>query len=345
MKKKKRTILLSILFGAFILCAVAGGAVYYYLFAPQFHPNKTVYIYVDRDDTADSIYNKIKQFGHANKLTAFHWMAKYKDFNRNIHTGRYAIRPNDNVYHVYSRFSRGYQEPMNLTIGSVRTLDRLARSIGKQLMIDSTEIAKQLFDSTFQAKLGYTPTTIPCLFIPETYQVYWDMSVDELFQRMQKEHERFWNKDRLAQATALGMIPEEVCTLASIVEEETNNNEEKPMVAGLYINRLLKDMPLQADPTIKFALQDFALRRITNENLKVDSPYNTYIYTGLPPGPIRIPSKKGIDSVLNYTKHNYIYMCAKEDFSGTHNFASNYADHMANARKYWKALNERKIFK
>ena len=272
-------------------------------------------------------------------------MAKYKDFDQNIHTGRYAIRPNDNVYHVYSRFSRGYQEPMNLTIGSVRTLDRLARSIGKQLMIDSAEIASQLFDSTFLAQMGYTNITLPSLFIPETYQVYWDMSVDEFFKRMKDEHERFWNKDRLAQATAIGMTPEEVSTLASIVEEETNNNEEKPMVAGLYINRLHQDMPLQADPTIKFALQDFGLRRITNEHLKVNSPYNTYINTGLPPGPIRIPSKKGIDSVLNYTKHNYIYMCAKEDFSGTHNFASNYADHMANARKYWKALNERKIFK
>ena len=272
-------------------------------------------------------------------------MAKYKDFNQNIHTGRYAIRPNDNVYHVYSRFSRGYQEPMNLTIGSVRTLDRLARSVGKQLMIDSAEIASQLFDSTFQAQMGYTNITLPSLFIPETYQVYWDMSVDEFFKRMKDEHKRFWNKDRLAQATAIGMTPEEVSTLASIVEEETNNNEEKPIVAGLYINRLHQDMPLQADPTIKFALQDFGLRRITNEHLKVNSPYNTYINTGLPPGPIRIPSKKGIDSVLNYTKHNYIYMCAKEDFSGTHNFASNYADHMANARKYWKALNERKIFK
>lgn len=345
MKKKKRTILLSILIGTFLLCAIAGGTIYYYLFAPQFHPSKTVYIYVDRDDTADSITNKIKKFGYVNKLTGFHWMAKYKNLEQNIHTGRYAIRPNDNVYHVYSRFSRGYQEPMNLTVGSVRTLKRLARSMGKQLMIDSAEIARQLFDSTVQTQLGYTEATLPGLFIPETYQVYWDMSADELIERMRKEHERFWNKERLAQATAIGMTPEEVSTLASIVEEETNNNEEKPIVAGLYINRLHKDMPLQADPTIKFALQDFGLRRITNEHLKIDSPYNTYINTGLPPGPIRIPSKKGIDSVLNYTKHNYIYMCAKEDFSGTHNFASNYAEHMANARKYWKALNERKIFK
>lgn len=137
MKRKKRNILLSILIGAFLLCAIAGGTFYYYLFAPQFHPSKTVYIYVDRDDTADSIYHKIQKIGHVNKFTGFQWMAKYKDFDQNIHTGRYAIRPNDNVYHVYSRFSRGYQEAINLTIGSVRTLDRLARSIGKQLMIDS----------------------------------------------------------------------------------------------------------------------------------------------------------------------------------------------------------------
>ena len=345
MKKKKRNILLSILIGAFLLCAVAGGTFYYYLFAPQFHPSKTVYIYVDRDDTADSIYHKIKELGHVNKFTGFQWMAKYKDFNQNIHTGRYAIRPNDNVYHVYSRFSRGYQEPMNLTIGSVRTLARLARSIGKQLMIDSAEIAGLMNDSAFQQKLGYNKETLPCLFIPETYQVYWDMSAEEFFERMQKEHQKFWNQERLDKATAIGMTPTEVCTLASIVEEETNNTPEKPMVAGLYINRLHTGMPLQADPTIKFALQDFGLRRITNAHLAVESPYNTYLNTGLPPGPIRIPSPIGLDAVLNHTKHNYLYMCAKEDFSGTHNFASNYAEHMKNARKYWNALNERKIFK
>ena len=344
MKKKKRNILLSILIGAFLLCAVAGGTFYYYLFAPQFHPSKTVYIYVDRDDTADSIYHKIKEFGHVNKFTGFQWMAKYKDFDQNIHTGRYAIRPNDNVYHVYSRFSRGYQEPMNLTIGSVRTLDRLARSIGKQLMIDSAEIARTMNDSLFRHKLGYNKETLPCLFIPETYQVYWDMSAEEFFERMQKEHQKFWNQERLDKATAIGMTPTEVCTLAAIVEEETNNNPEKPMVAGLYINRLHTGMPLQADPTIKFALQDFSLRRIANAHLTIDSPYNTYRNLGLPPGPIRIPTPIGIDAVLNYTRHNYIYMCAKEDFSGTHNFAANYAEHMKNARKYWKALNERKIF-
>ncbi len=345
MNKKTKKALLATLLTFIALGAIVAGTGYYLFLFPQFHPQKTVYVYVDRDDTADSIYDKIKAAGNPGNMTGFRWMAEYRKFDRNVHTGRYAIRRGDNAYHLFSRFYRGYQEPINLTVGSVRTLDRLARSIGNQLMIDSAEIATRLFDTHFQSELGYTSETMPCLFIPETYQVYWNMGADEFFQRMQKEHERFWNDDRRAKAQALGMTPDEVCTLASIVEEETNNNAEKPMVAGLYLNRLHANMPLQADPTIKFAVQDFALRRITNDLLRVQSPYNTYINTGLPPGPIRIPTTRGIDSVLNYTKHNYLYMCAKEDFSGTHNFASSYSDHLRNAQKYWKALNERKIFK
>ena len=345
MKKKTRNTLLA-LAAAIVLIALAGaGTGYYLLLAPQFHPQKTQYVYIDRDDNLDSIYNKVRQTGQAGNLTGFRWMARYRDYARCIHTGRYAIHPGENVYHVFSRLYRGYQEPMNLTIGSVRTLDRLARNVGEQLMIDSAEIAAPLSDSAFIHRLGYTPETLPALFIPNTYQVYWNMSVEEFFQRMQKEHAAFWNEKRRAQAQAMHMTPEEVATLASIVEEETNNNAEKPTVAGLYINRLHANMPLQADPTIKFALQNAGIRRITNADLNIDSPYNTYLHTGLPPGPIRIPSIVGLDAVLNYTRHNYLYMCAKEDFSGTHNFASNYRDHLRNARKYWNALNRRKIYR
>ena len=345
MKKKTRNTLLA-LAAAVVLIALAGaGTGYYLLLAPQFHPQKTQYVYIDRDDNLDSIYNKVRQTGQAGNLTGFRWMARYRDYARCIHTGRYAIHPGENVYHVFSRLYRGYQEPMNLTIGSVRTLGRLARNVGEQLMIDSAEIAAPLSDSAFIHRLGYTPETLPALFIPNTYQVYWNMSVEEFFQRMQKEHAAFWNEKRRAQAQAMHMTPEEVATLASIVEEETNNNAEKPTVAGLYINRLHANMPLQADPTIKFALQNAGIRRITNADLNIDSPYNTYLHTGLPPGPIRIPSIVGLDAVLNYTRHNYLYMCAKEDFSGTHNFASNYRDHLRNARKYWNALNRRKIYR
>lgn len=344
MQKKKKRILFGVLAFLLLIGIACAGTIYYLLFAPQFHPAKTAYVYIDRDDTADSIYNKVEKAGNPGNFTGFRWMARWRDYPRQIHTGRYAIRPNENVYHVFSRLYRGYQEPMNLTIGSVRTVDRLVRSVGRQLMVDSAEIARVMNDSAVLQRLGYTPETLPCLFIPETYQVYWDMSAEGFLERMQKEHRKFWNRERLDKAASIGLTPEEVCTLASIVEEETNNNAEKPMVAGLYINRLHSGMPLQADPTIKFALQDFGLRRITNAHLNIDSPYNTYLNPGLPPGPIRIPSPVGLDAVLNYTRHNYLYMCAKEDFSGTHNFASNYSDHMKNARKYWKALNERKIF-
>lgn len=166
MKKKTRNILLSVLTGALLLCAIAGGTVYYYLFAPQFHPSKTVYVYVDRDDTADSIYNKIRQTGHVNKFTGFQWMAKYRKFDQNIHTGRYAIRPNENVYHVFSRFFRGYQEPMNLTIGSIRTLDRAGAKHRQATDDRLRRDTRQLFDSAFQTEMGYTPVTMPCLLHP-----------------------------------------------------------------------------------------------------------------------------------------------------------------------------------
>ena len=338
MKRKK--ILTGILIVLLLLCVT----IYYYLFAPQFYPQKTTYIHIDRDDTADSIYHKVKTQGHANNLAGLHFVARCCNFSQNRRTGRYAIHPRDNVYQVFKRLYLRRQEPMNLIVASVRTLDGLAHNIGKQLMIDSAEIVNYMNDVAFQRKSGYSRETMPCLFIPETYQVYWDMSVETFFERMQKEHRRFWNEKRLGKAAAMGMTPTEVCTLASIVEEETNDNQEKPLIAGLYINRLHIGMPLQADPTVKFALKDFGLRRINNDQLNIDSPYNTYRNTGLPPGPIRIPSPAGVDAVLNYVKHDYIYMCAKDDFSGTHNFASNYVDHIKNAKRYRDALNERKIF-
>ena len=328
--------MLSILF-------VAGATVYYYLFSKAFAIEKTTYIYIDRDDTPDSVSQKIIKEASPVSMTGYKWLSRYYKYDK-VHTGRYEIHPSDNMFQTFRRLSRGFQKPINISFNNVRTRSQLAKRLGQQLMIDSAEIADRLFDPLFCKSMGYEEETIVCLFIPNTYEVYWDMSVDNLFSRMKKEHHAFWTEKRLEKAKTIGLTPEEVTTLASIVEEETNNNGEKPTIAGLYMNRLHKGMPLQADPTIKFALQDFALQRIYNYHLETESPYNTYKYSGLPPGPIRIPSIKGIDSVLNYTKHNYIYMCAKEDFSGTHNFASTFAEHQINAKKYWQALNKRKIF-
>ena len=341
MNKKNKKILVGSLLAA-ILLGIAGIAhIYYYFFAQPFQITETTYIYIDRDDDVDSVYHKIIEGGNPKQMHGFESLVRYQGYN--VKTGRYAIKPTDNMRYLHRRLSMGYQTPIKLTVGSVRTLDRIARNTARQLMVDSCEIANILNDTAYISKLGFTPETLPALFIPNTYEVYWNMSAEDFMQRMLKEHKAFWNEKRLKQAEAIGLTPIEVATLASIVEEETANQAEKPMVAGLYINRLKKGMLLQADPTVKFSLQEFGLKRILFKHLEVDSPYNTYKYAGLPPGPIRIPSYQGLESVLNYTKHNYIYMCAKEDFSGTHNFAVTSAQHAANARKYQQALNRRGI--
>ena len=341
MNKKNKKILVGCLLAA-ILLGIAGIAhIYYYFFAQPFQITDTTYIYIDRDDDVDSVYHKIIEVGNPKQMHGFESLVRYQGYN--VKTGRYAIKPTDNMRYLHRRLSMGYQTPIKLTVGSVRTLDRIARNTARQLMVDSCEIANILNDTTYISKLGFTPETLPALFIPNTYEVYWNMSSEDFMQRMLKEHKAFWNEKRLKQAEAIGLTPIEVATLASIVEEETANQAEKPMVAGLYINRLKKGMLLQADPTVKFSLQEFGLKRILFKHLEVDSPYNTYKYAGLPPGPIRVPSYQGLESVLNYTKHNYIYMCAKEDFSGTHNFAVTSAQHAANARKYQQALNRRGI--
>lgn len=343
MKKKQRNILWTVLATIIVLGAGFAGTVYYYLFAPQFGITQTTYIYIDRDDTVDSIFHKIEIAGKPQNMSGLRFLARHEDYAAHILTGRYAIRPNDNVRYLFRRLQLGYQTPVNLVIPSVRTTARLARNVARQLMIDSTEIARLLSDTAFCSRIGYTRETLPALFIPNTYEVYWNMSAEEFVKRMQKEHAAFWNEERRKKAESIGLSPTEVATLASIVEEETANGAEKPIVAGLYINRLEQGMLLQADPTVKFGLRDFGLRRILNKHLEVDSPYNTYKHAGLPPGPIRIPSIEGLESVLNHAHHNYIYMCAKEDFSGTHNFAATLSQHAANARRYQQALNRRNI--
>lgn len=292
-------------------------------------------IYIDRDDTTDSV--KVK--------SGLGW--RWDIFNKVLsfcpRTGRYQLLPDMTCLQLYRRLRNGTQEPVNLLIPPSRTMDRLASALSQSLMVDSAEIAQALTDSTYLANRGYTKATIPALFIPNTYEVYWDISVDKFMERMERENNHFWTAERKAKAEAIGMTCEQVATLASIVDEETANDAEKPMIAGLYLNRLRIGMKLQADPTVKFAVGDFSLRRILNVHLRTESPYNTYLHEGLPPGPIRIASIAGLDAVLNHVEHDYIFMCAKEDFSGTHNFARTLAEHYANARRYVRALNERGI--
>ena len=345
--KKNKKILIATVAGA----ALAGiAAVAYYFFAPMTSGHDTEYVYIDNDDTIDSVYAKVSPRANSMSMSAFRMLTNYSSYATNVRSGRYAIRPGEGALIVFRHMKNGLQTPVSLTVPSVRTTDKLAAELSKKLMADSAEIYRALSDEQTCSKFGYDTATIACMFIPNTYDIYWNVSIGKLLDRMKKESNKFWNFERTQKAKAMNLTPVEVITLASIVDEETANNAEKPMIAGRYYNRLMlrnaeypEGMPLQAAPTIKFAWKQFGLKRIYNNLLSIKSPYNTYKNPGLPPGPIRIPSVAGIDAVLNHVKHEYIYMCAKEDFSGTHNFARTYQEHQQNAAKYTKALNERGI--
>lgn len=327
-----------------IICALIALAIgYFYFFAPLSKEESTTFLYIDADDNIDSVFAKIDRVATGHGRTGFHTMARHTSYANNIRTGRYAVEPGEGPLTVFRRMKNGMQTPVSLTIPSVRTADKLAAHLGRKLMVDSTDVINALRDEATCERLGYDTATIVSMFIPNTYDIYWNITLEKLLERMQTECNHFWNAGRMSRATALGLKPTEVVTLASIVDEETSDDGEKPMIAGMYYNRLQMGMPLQADPTIKFALKQFELKRIWNNLLNVNSPYNTYRNTGLPPGPIRIPTVAGIDAVLNLVRHDYLYMCAKEDFSGTHNFARTYQEHLQNAAKYSKALNERGI--
>ena len=327
---------------AVCLLAIVGLA--YYFFLTSFSAkDETQYVCIDDDDTIDSVLTKLRPIASEHALTGFSTLIRHTDYAQQPRTGRYAIGPNESTFAVMRKMKNGQQQAVMLTIPESRTMQKLAAVLGRKLMMDSVEIAAALIDDAYCQRWGYDTCTIAALFVPNTYEVYWNTTLDHFMERMVKEHDAFWNKERTAKAEAAQLTPDEVCTLASIIDEETANNDEKPMIAGMYLNRLHKNMPLQADPTVKFALKNFELRRIYHDMLFFDSPYNTYRNTGLPPGPIKIASVKGIDAVLNYVRHDYLYMCAKEDFSGTHNFAVSYAEHLRNAARYAKALNERGI--
>ena len=288
----------------------------YYFFLTDFVEEKEgiAYIYIDEDDSIDSVFVKLEPYASEHTMAGFKCIARHSGYKDKVRTGRYAIKPGISVINTFRNLKNGHQEAEMLTIPEARTADKLAGVLARKLMLDSLTIAASLTDNDFCQRWGYDTATIACLFVPNTYEVYWNVSLDKLMERMQKEHLHFWNGERTAKATALGLTPNEICTMASIIDEETANNAEKPMIAGMYLNRLNEGMPLQADPTIKFAMN-----------------------------PIKIASIKGIDAVLNRVVHDYLYMCAKEDFSGTHNFARTYSEHLKNAAKYSKALNERGI--
>lgn len=343
---KKRIYIIGIIVGLLLIGVAAVGCIgYKALLAPAVNDEHTAYLQIRPNDNTSTVGMQLTTAASIKPIALFGFesLMRYYKYDSRIKPGNYVIRPGDSMRDICLRLLSGNQTPVKLVVPSVRTLDRLAGAVSKQLMTDSASIASILKDVQVIDSLDYNIATFPTLFLPNTYEVYWTMTPKQFITRMVKEHARFWNADRRARAKAQGLTPEEVITLASIVDEETNKNDEMALVAGLYLNRLHRGMLLQADPTVKFAHGRFDLRRILFEHLTIDSPYNTYKYAGLPPGPIRIPSMAAIEAVLSPAKHNYIYMCAKEDFSGYHNFASTLAQHNANARRYQQALDSRGV--
>lgn len=264
------------------------------------------------------------------------------DVAGNIKPGRYVISTESPSIYVARMLVFGWQTPQKLTLsGTMRSKGSIAKKISSQMMVDSVSVATALNDPVFLAGYGFTPENVFALFLPDTYEMFWTASVTEIFSRMKKEYDAFWNSDRLAKARAQRLTPMQVSVLASIVSGETLKQFEYPVIAGVYLNRYRKGMKLQADPTVAFCY-DYKLDRILKKHLTVDSPYNTYKYAGLPPAPINVPPKACLDAVLEPQNHNYIYFCASPAFDGTHRFAVSYADHLKNARAFQRELTARR---
>lgn len=302
-----------------------------------------VRIYIPEGSDFDAVMDSVEAHHAASSIPLLRSVARGISYPQRIKSGSYVVTPDMGVLRLAFKLYRGNQDPVRLVIGPARTVDQLAEKIGNQLALSADTLLSLLRSDSLCAAYGMTPQTILSLFPRNTYELYWNISPSALLKRMQREYDAFWNGRRQRQCQKLDLTPAQVVTLASIVEEETNQNDEKELIASVYLNRLRIGMPLQADPTVKYASGNFALRRITAATLRIDSPYNTYRNKGLPPGPICIPSKASIDAVLANHKTNYLYFCAKEDFSGHHNFAATLAEHNRNAARYHQALNARGI--
>lgn len=338
--------------GGIAAIALIGAGIGYYGYSTLMTPNIQVptdeqkFLYIRHGDKLDDVVSALEKTGTVKDINSFVTTAKLKKYDKHVKSGCYLLKDKMNNFDLVRLLASGNQTEVKLTFNNKRTAPELAGRLAEVLEMDSITALKAIKDEKLLKQWGVDANNAIGLFVPNTYRVYWDITPEKLMSRIKKEYDAFWNEKRKNKLARTGLTQQEVSVLASIVEEEQNQKyDEQPLIAGLYINRLRKGMKLESDPTVKYAANDFTLRRVLNEHLQIDSPYNTYKYAGLPPGPIRIPSIQSIDAVLNYKETDYIYMCAKEDFSGYHNFAVTGAEHSANAARYHAALNKQKIYK
>jgi len=301
------------------------------------------YLYVHTGSSFDAVMKGLEAGGFVHDMKTFKLLANEAGYPNHIHPGKYHIKHGMSSYNMIRMLRSGRQEPVKLVINKLRTKQDLVNIICHNLEADSTVLKQMLQDTTYLAQFGLDTNTAMCAIMPDTYDFFWNTTADKAFRKIEKNFTRFWTDERKAKAGAKSITPVQAIIVASIVDEESNKNDEKPNIASVYLNRLHKGIKLQADPTVKFAIGDFTIRRITGAHLAFQSPYNTYQNAGLPPGPICTPSPQSIDAVLNAPETNFIYFCAREDFSGYHRFAATDAEQAKNAKLYHDALNARGI--
>ncbi len=337
-KSKKKYIIL----GAVALTAILAVYFAYALFAKA--AKKDIVIYVKNGTALQEITEQLSQNEALVSKSNFTLTAKLMGLNsKTLKTGAYKIQKGSSNAKIANILLKGRQMPINVVFRTVRTPEDFAEFVAEKFYVHQDSMLNTLKNNELLKEFGVKDTTVMSILIPDTYQMYWTAKPKEIIQKLYQGYQKFWNAERIQRANEIGLTPLQITVLASIVEAETQKNDEKPIIAGVYLNRYFKKMKLQADPTAVFAAQDFTIKRVTSDILKTDSPYNTYIYQGLPPGPINNPSKTSIDAVLNYQKHNYLFFCAKADFSGYHAFAEDYETHKKNARLYQQALNMKGI--
>lgn len=344
-KKRKLWKVLSII--SLLLLLLAGAAAWfgYRIFMGPSVTDKQAYLYVKTGASYSDVLQSIREQGIVEEPQYFGYIAEAMDYPKSVKPGRYKLYKGMSNRELIGNLRGGYQEAVKFRFENIRLKENFAGILGQNFEADSAAFSSILNNADVALSYGFTPDNFFTMFIPNTYEIYWNTSPDKIVARFHEEYNKFWNAQRKAKADSLQLSTQEVSVLAAIVKGEALHIDEMPVIAGLYLNRLERGMLLQADPTVIFANNDFTIRRVLNKHLSIDNPYNTYKYKGLPPGPIMLPSIAAIDAVLNHKKHDYIYMCAKDDFSGYHNFAKTVAEHLVNARKFQEALTKRNIMR
>lgn len=325
------------------LMAVIGGY-YYFLQKPNLAVTDDGVIYIQPDASFEEVIGALNSKGYLVNEYTFRKIATLKKYPNRIKAGRYRLKHGMSNNELVNMLRSGQQEAIRFTFNNLRRLEDFAGVLYRQIGIDSVAFLEYAHNTEKVEEFGFTPDNFIGMFIPNTYQIYWHTPLESFIKRMYGEYQKFWTPARKEKAQKAGFSPMDIIIIASITEEETNQADEYPIIAGVYINRLKRGWKLEACPTLKFALDDFSLKRILDKHIQIDSPYNTYKYSGLPPGPVRMPSAQVIDAVLNYKQHDYMFFCAKSDFSGKHCFSRTLREHNRYARQYHNALNKRRIF-